>query len=60
VQDLGDLNKHTLKEFQHFLETYKVLKGKPAPVAIDGIKGKAEAIEAVKKSIDMYRQKFSK
>jgi inorganic pyrophosphatase len=31
VNDLGDLNKHMLKDFQNFLETYKLLKGKPAP-----------------------------
>ncbi len=60
VQDLGDLNKHSLKEYQHFFETYKALKGKPAPVEIKGIKGKAEAIEAVKKSVQLYAEKFSK
>ncbi len=60
VQDLGDLNKHMLKEYQHFFETYKALKGKPAPVEIRGIAGKKEAHEAVQKSIDLYRSKFSK
>lgn len=60
VQDLADLNKHNLKEYQHFFETYKALKGKPAPVEIKGIKGKAEAIEAVKKSVELYKQEFSK
>ena len=58
VQDINDINKHTLKEFQHFLETYKLLKGKPAPVEIKGIKGKDDAIAAVKKSIELYREKF--
>jgi inorganic pyrophosphatase len=60
VKDLGDLNKHMLKEFQHFMETYKLLKGKPAPVEIKGIKGRAEALEAVKKSVELYKAKFSK
>lgn len=60
VQDLGDLNKHGLKEFQHFFETYKALKGKPAPVEIKGIYGKAEALAAVTKSVDLYKAKFSK
>lgn len=60
VQDLADLNKHNIKEYQHFFETYKALKGKPAPVVINGIKGKAEALEAVKKSVELYQQKFSK
>ncbi len=60
VQDLGDINSHSLKEFQHFLETYKALKGKPAPVEITGIKGKAEAIIAVQKSVELYKEKFGK
>jgi inorganic pyrophosphatase len=59
VQDIADINKHTLKEFQHFLETYKALKGKPAPVEIKGIQGKAAAIEAINKSIALYKEKFS-
>jgi inorganic pyrophosphatase len=60
VHDLGDLNKHMVKEFQHFLESYKALKGKPSPVEIRGIKGRAEAMEAVKKSIELYNAKFAK
>lgn len=60
VQDLGDLNRHVLKEFRHFLETYKALKGKPAPVEIKGIYGKKEALEAVRKGIELYKEKFGK
>ena len=60
VNDLPDLNKHMLKEFQHFMETYKILKGKPAPVEIKGIKGKAEALEAIKISVELYKAKFAK
>ncbi|MDP2648888.1 MAG: inorganic diphosphatase, partial [bacterium] len=58
VKDLGDLNKHMLKEFRHFLETYKALKGKPAPVEIKGTKGRDDAIAAVKKSVELYTKKF--
>lgn len=58
VQDLGDINKHSLKEYQHFFETYKSLKGKPVSVEIKGIKDKAAALQAVKKSIELYKQKF--
>ena len=58
VQDLSDVNKHTLKEIQHFFETYKALKGKPALVEINGFKGKSEAIEAIKKSVSLYQEKF--
>ena len=60
INDLADLNKHMLKEFQHFFETYKQLKGKPAPVEIKGIYGKAEALAAVKKSVELYGKKFGK
>jgi inorganic pyrophosphatase len=60
VNDLADLNKHSLKEFEHFFQTYKSLKGKPAPVETRGYKGKAEAIEIIKKSIVLYKEKFSK
>jgi inorganic pyrophosphatase len=60
VQDLKDVNKHTLKEITHFFETYKALKGKPAPVEIKGIMGKKEAQDAVTKSIEIYNKKFSK
>jgi inorganic pyrophosphatase len=60
VKDLEDLNKHSLKEFQHFVETYKALKGKPAVVEVKGFKGRAEALEAIKKSVELYKAKFSK
>lgn len=58
VKDIGDLNPHALKEYQHFFETYKQLKGKPAPVEIKGIKGRDEAIAAVKKSVELYKEEF--
>ncbi|OHB18867.1 MAG: inorganic pyrophosphatase [Parcubacteria group bacterium RIFCSPHIGHO2_01_FULL_56_18] len=60
VNDLADLNKHMLKEFQHFFETYKNLKGKPVVVEIKGIYGKKEALDAVKKSVELYKAKFAK
>jgi len=58
VQDIGDVNKHSIKEYRHFLETYKLLKGKPAPVEIKAINGKAEAMEAIKRSVELYKEKF--
>jgi inorganic pyrophosphatase len=61
VQDLEDINKHNLKEYQHFFETYKELKGGEANIVqINGIKGRAEAIAAVEKSIDLYNSKYPK
>ncbi len=59
VKDLADINKHNLKEYQHFFETYKHLKGKPAPVQINGIKGRSDALAAVEKSVRLYQEKFS-
>ena len=60
VKGLADLNKHMLKEFQHFFETYKALKGKPAPVEIRGIMDRAEALAAVEKSVELYKEKPGK
>ena len=60
VQDLADINKHTLKEFRHFFETYKLLKGKSAPVEIGEVKGKDAAVAAFNESIDLYTKKFAK
>jgi inorganic pyrophosphatase len=60
VKDLADVNKHQIKEFVHFFETYKNLKGKGDVVTINGIKGKADAEKAVLKSIELYKAKFKK
>jgi len=60
VNDLADVNKHSLKEFQHFFETYKALKGKPAPVEIKKIDGRKEAEAAVARAVELYQKKFSK
>lgn len=60
VQDLADINKHSLKEYQHFFETYKALKGKPAPVEIKGIMGKQEARAAIEKSFKLYKERSGK
>ena len=58
VQDLTDINPHSIKEFQHFFETYKSIDGKK--VTIDGVEGKDQAIEAVKKSVQLYNDKYKK
>lgn len=60
VKDLKDVNQHSLKEYKHFFETYKQLKGKPAPVEVRGTHGRKEAIDAVEKSIKLYKEKFLK
>ena len=58
VRDLKDLNKHTLKEIQHFFENIKKLKKKPAVTVIHGFKGKKEAADAIEKSVKLYKNKF--
>ena len=58
VQDLSDINPHTIKEIQHFFETYKSIDNKV--VTIDGVEGKEKAIEAVEKSVKLYNDKFTK
>lgn len=58
TNDLEDINKHTIKEFKHFLETYKTIENKV--VEITGVEGKEAAISAVKKSVELYNEKFGK
>jgi inorganic pyrophosphatase len=59
IHDLENVNKHSIKEYIHFFETYKALKGDAkATVEIKGVYGKKEAIEAVQKSIALYNDKF--
>lgn len=60
IKDLNDLNKHSLKEFQHFFETIKQLKGNPVEVTITGFEGKSAAQQAIQKSFDLYDKKYGK
>jgi len=53
VTDLPEVNKHTLKEIQHFFETYKQIQNKE--VKIDGIDNASKAQEAFEKAIKMYK-----
>ena len=58
VQDIQNINKHTLKEIEHFYKTYKQLQNKE--VVVQGFEGKAAAHAAILKSQELYRQKFQK
>jgi len=60
VQDLKDLNKHNLKEYEHFFQTYKALKEKPAPVETRGYKGREEAMDIVRRAVKLYQEKYAK
>lgn len=52
VIDLKDINKHTIKEIEHFYKTYKNLQNKI--VEINGIDGKDKAMEAFRKARENY------
>lgn len=58
IKDLSDINKHTIKELEHFFSTYKKLQNKNVEVL--GFKNKAEAEKAFEKGIELYKGKFSK
>ncbi len=58
VKDIADINKHTLKEIEHFFLTYKKLQNKE--VAINGIGDAAEAKKAIVRAQELYKQKFNK
>ncbi len=58
MNDLGDINKHTLKEIEHFYSTYKKLQNKE--VTVTGFKGKKEAEAAVIEGMNLYKEKFKK
>ncbi len=63
VQDLSDINPHTLKEIQHFFETYKHLKGadpEKYKVTIRTFKGKEDAIKLFEDSKALYQSKHGK
>ena len=58
INDLKDINKHTLKEMEHFFVTYKKLQNKE--VTVSGFEGRSAALSAITRSIDMYAKKFNK
>ena len=58
VQDLADINKHTIKEIEHFFTTYKQLQNKE--VKVNGFKGKKEAEESFEEGLKLYKEKFGK
>ena len=58
ILDLGDVNKHTLKEMQHFFETYKTIDDNV--VVVNGFKDKQAALVAIEKGLKLYQDKFGK
>lgn len=58
VKDLADINKHTIKEIEHFYSTYKKLQNKE--VEVTGFKGREDAEKAFVEGLDLYKAKFTK
>ncbi len=58
VNDLHDINKHTIKEMEHFYSTYKKIQKKE--VEVTGFDNKTAAQNAVKRSLELYKGKFGK
>jgi inorganic pyrophosphatase len=56
IQDLEHINKHTLKEIEHFYSTYKKIQNKE--VEVTGFKDKKSAEEAFEQGLDLYTKKF--
>ena len=54
VNDIDDINKHTLKEMEHFYSTYKKIQEKD--VKVTGFDNKDAAKEAIKRSLDLYQE----
>lgn len=55
IQDLADVNKHTLKEFAHFFETYKKIQNKEVTLGTWADKAAAQA--AFERSVSLYQEK---
>jgi inorganic pyrophosphatase len=55
VQDLADVNAHTLKEIAHFFATYKQIQGKE--VQVGEFEGKDAAMAAFERACQMYQEK---
>ncbi len=53
IQNLGDINKHTLKEISHFFLTYKQLQKKE--VSLGEYEGKEAAQTAFSRAVQMYQ-----
>lgn len=55
IQDLSDVNKHTLKEIVHFFETYKKIQNKE--VSLGEWQGKDAAQAAFDRACSLYTEK---
>ncbi|OJI08610.1 MAG: inorganic pyrophosphatase [Candidatus Vogelbacteria bacterium CG10_big_fil_rev_8_21_14_0_10_49_38] len=58
VKDLNDVNKHTIKEMEHFYSTYKKLQNKE--VQVTGFEPAAAARDAFAEGVKLYQVKYPK
>ncbi len=58
VQNLNTIDKHTLKEIEHFFSTYKKLQNKEVKTL--GFKNKEEAEKCFTEGSQMYKDKYGK
>ncbi len=56
--DIKELPKHVFEEMMHFFEVYKKLENKKT--AVKEIAHRDEAVEIVRKCLDLYKEKFLK
>jgi inorganic pyrophosphatase len=55
INDLSDINPHTIEEIKHFFETYKQIQKKE--VTIPSIRNAEAAKEVIAEAIELYKQK---
>ncbi len=53
INDLSDVPAHTIKEYQHFFETYKIIQNKK--VTIPSIDNKESAMKVISEAIELYK-----
>ena len=58
VKDLSDINKHTVKEMEHFFSTYKKIQEKE--VEVTGFEGRDVAEKAIERGLKLYKEKYGK
>ena len=56
VKDLSDINKHTIKEMEHFFSTYKKIQEKE--VEVTGFEGRNAAEKAIERGLKLYKEKY--
>ena len=56
THDISNLEPHLLSEIQHFFSVYKQLENKE--VTVGEWRGREDTLEVVKRSFDLYREKY--